>query len=301
MSEVVALLLHFRNAVQTHACVLSLLREGVDRLVVVDNSGDGGTSLAALKTMSGVASSPIFYMEPDQNLGFSRGINAGMAFISSRWTGASVLVINNDAVLSEGSLEKLRGAVIGVLPVIAAPRIQGPYGVVSPKVFYRHLSATLRSKSGSRFEHALLGGACLMVHSSLCTADFFDETFFFYGDDIELSHRMAARGVALVEVPGALLVHEGSASSRMGSLFYEYHMARAHLLVTGRLGYRLPGRLGLLVCRVFTLAARAFFRSIRFGSMKPWKGLIMAWWDFLRGQTRALNPAQASTSKQGES
>ena len=91
-----------------------------------------------------------------------------------------------------------------------------------------------------------------MIHSSLCTADFFDETFFFYGDDIELSHRMAGRGVALAEVSGALLIHEGSSSSRMGSPFHEYHMARAHLLITRRLGYRLSGRLGLLACRVLT-------------------------------------------------
>ena len=290
-SQIVALLLHFRNAAQTHDCIASLLREGVDHLVVVDNSDDGGSSLAVLKAMLGSADSPIFYLEPGKNLGFSRGINAGMALISSTWIGADVLVINNDAVLAEGSLDKLHEAVIGVAPVIAAPRIQGPSGVVSPKVFYRHLSATLRPEPGSRFEHALLGGPCLMVHSSLCTAGFFDETFFFYGDDIELSHRMAAGGVALVEVPGALLVHEGSASSRMGSLFYEYHMARAHLLITGRLGYRLSGRLCLLTCRVFTLTARALFRSVRFGSMKPWKGLAMAWWDFLRGRTRSLMPA----------
>ena len=301
MSDVIALLLHFRNAEQTHACILSLIREGADHLVVVDNSDDGGRTLAALKAMHDIAGSPIFYLEPGQNLGFSRGINIGMAFISSRWTGASVLVINNDAVLSEGSLDKLHRAVIGSEPVIAAPRIHGPHGVVSPKVFYRHLSATLRPESGSRFEHAMLGGACLMIHSSLCTADFFDETFFFYGDDIELSHRMAGRGVALAEVSGALLIHEGSSSSRMGSLFYEYHMARAHLLITRRLGYRLSGRLGLLACRVFTLSARAFFRSVRFGSMKPWRGLAMAWWDFLRGQMHSLTPIQGSACKQAES
>lgn len=287
----VGLLLHFRDEVRTAKCVLSLSREGIRDVVVVDNSEDRGSSLARLRSLLTLdGASRVHYVEPGRNLGFSSGVNAGIALVQDELRGRHVLLINNDATLGEGAVAALDQAVSAHARAIAAPRIHGPTGLVDARVYYRHISGIISVTGPGMKGHALLGGACLMVHESLCRAPLFDEAFFFYGDDVEFGFRMGSLGVPLLDVPVATVIHEGSASSTNGSLFYEYHMARAHLVLVSRLGYRGVARIGLLAARSLTLVARAGVRSLRYRSLRAFRGLFMAASDVARGRLRTLTP-----------
>lgn len=294
-SDVVGLILHFRDDARTSACVHSLVREGVRDVVVVDNSEDGGGSLVRLKRrLSQEGAPPIHCVEPGRNLGFSAGVNAGVIRIARDFPARHVLLINSDAALSMGAVSLLAGAVSQYDRAIAAPRIDGPTGLVSARVYYRHITGMLSASGPGLRGHALLGGACLMVHESLCRGTLFDETFFFYGDDVELGYRMGASEVALLDVPEAVVIHEGSASSTNGSIFYEYHMVRAHLLLVSRLGYRGPPRVALLATRAAMLTARACVRGLRYRSFTAFRGLAMAATDVMRGRLRTLTPPARS-------
>jgi GT2 family glycosyltransferase len=291
MTRSVGLLLHFRDDATTAQCVLSLAKEGIRDVVVVDNSEDRGASLVRLRAQLAIEAAPVMhYVEPGRNLGFGSGVNAGLALIERNLGGRHVLLINNDATLAPGTAAVLEHAVSEHSRAIAAPRIDGPTGLVDARVYYRHVSGTISVTGPGLKGHALLGGACLMLHASLCHAPLFDEAFFFYGDDIELGHRMGALGVPLLDVREGTVIHEGSASSTNGSLFYEYHMARAHLLLVSKLGYRGLARATLLATRGVTLTARASVRSLRYRSLRPFRGLLMATTDLARGRLRTLTP-----------
>jgi GT2 family glycosyltransferase len=123
----------------------------------------------------------------------------------------------------------------------------------------------------------------------------FDETFFFYGDDIEFGYRLGRAGIALVDAPSATVIHEGSKGSVNGSLFYEYHMARAHLLLVRKLGHGIVMQVMMVMARVLALAARATLRVARYRSLRAWRGLGMAMWDVTNGQVRTLTPAAEQT------
>lgn len=291
----VGLVLHFRDDARTTQCVLSLVEEGLRDVVIVDNSEDAGASLARLRARLPVdALVCVHYVEPGRNLGFSAGMNAGIELIARELSGRHVLLINNDATLAPGSVAALAEAVSAHSRAVAAPCIDGPTGLVAARVYYRHISGILSVKGPGLRGHALLGGACLMVHESLCHGALFDEAFFFYGDDVELGYRMGVAGVALLDIPAAKVIHEGSASSTNGSLFYEYHMARAHLLLVSRLGYRGIARAGLFVVRSVVLTARACVRASRYRSFAAFRGLAMAAMDVVRGRLRNLTPSAGS-------
>lgn len=294
MRECIAILLHFRSAVMTRHCIESLASEGVSAVVIVDNSEDGGASLRELrKSMRGVTIR-LHVMEPGRNLGFAAGVNRGIQFIAQTLPEVDVLLINSDATLAPGTVDHLRRAVAGGSPSIAAPSIDGPTGLVPARTYYRHFSATISPAGPGWRGHALLGGACLMLHRSLIHSPLFDESFFFYGDDIELGFRLAGKGVALLDVPEGVVIHQGSGSSGNGSLFYEYHMTRAHLLMVSRLGYGFGGRLCLTTGRVVFLGLRALVRSFRFRALRPWRGLFMAVLDVWSGRCRSLTPPASS-------
>jgi len=293
MRDCIAVLLHFRSAEMTLRCLTSLSDEGLTEAVVVDNSDDGGRSLAALKEAMSDQRLSVHYMEPGRNLGFAAGVNFGVSYVEVARPGHDLLLINNDATLAAGTLDRLRLAVAGEAPVVAAPMIDGPTGRVSSRTYYRHISAIITPTGPGLRGHALLGGACLMLHHAIAKNPLFDESFFFYGDDIELGFRMQRQGVALVDVPGALVVHQGSASSGNGSLFYEYNMSRAHLLLVSRLGYRSLARVYLLASRVLFLALRATVRTVRYRSFRAWHGLFMAAVDVCRGCHRRIDPPRS--------
>lgn len=291
MTDSVGLLLHFRDDAKTAQCVLSLVREGIRDVVVVDNSEDGGASLVRLQLQLEIHAAPeMHYVEPGRNLGFGSGVNAGLALIRHTLSERHVLLINNDATLAPGTVVALEQAVSNHPSAIAAPRIDGPTGLVDARVYYRHLSGTISVTGPGIKGHVLLGGACLMLHEALCRGPLFDEAFFFYGDDIELGYRMGLLGVTLLDVPRGTVIHEGSASSTNGSLFYEYHMARAHFLLVSKLGYRGASRVALLTARSITLIVRAGIRSLRYRSLRPFRGLFMAAGDLTRGRLRTLTP-----------
>jgi len=293
MRECVAVLLHFRSTAMTLRCIRSLASEGVQTVVIVDNSEDGGASLALLRPEATTVPIEAVYIEPGVNLGFAAGVNRAVEVVGSWREDRDLLLINSDATLAPGTITHLRIAVAGDAPTIAAPSIDGPTGLVPARTYYRHISATISPAGPGLRGHALLGGACLMLHRTLARGPIFDESFFFYGDDIEMGYRMARAGVVLVDVPEGVVIHEGSGSSGNGSLFYEYHMSRAHLLLVGRLGYSGVGYWLLGAGRLFFLSVRALIRSLRHRSVRPWKGLFMALGDAVRGRRRSLTPPAA--------
>ena len=100
--ETVALVLHFRDHERTSRCLASLEREGVECVVIVDNSGDGGASLQRLFGEKPGCRHPnpvIEVVDPGVNLGFSAGVNRGLERIRELRGESCVLLLNSDAEL----------------------------------------------------------------------------------------------------------------------------------------------------------------------------------------------------------
>jgi GT2 family glycosyltransferase len=99
-----------------------------------------------------------------------------------------------------------------------------------------------------------------------------------YGEDVLLGWRLGA--ARMVHVPQVLVWHEGSASSRNGSVFYELHVAAGHWRLAHKLGNNPADSALLLAGRCISLSARALIRAVRLRSLIPvlafFKGLRLA-------------------------
>ena len=296
MPPIVALVLHFRNATLTRRCLDSLLADGVRHAVLVDNSQDGGASLSLLAPWFSSwsdAGFEILVEQPGRNLGFSAGVNRGLAAIHQRHGAVFALLLNSDAAVRPGASEALRAALRSVgKPSVAAACMVAQDGRNTPCAYYQQLAGliTLEPLPGS---HRYLSACCLMLSPDLAFPGLFDEDFFFYGEDIELGWRLRRRCVDQLAVAAALVDHEGSGSSRNGSLFYEYHMATAHIRLPRKLTGSTVVRVAMLLLRAFSLPARATVRSLRFRSAVPWRALVLATADAVAGRNRDLTPPAA--------
>ena len=217
------------------------------RLVVVDNASTDG-SREMLERAEGIV-----YLQAGENLGYGRGVNRGLRAVESRY----VCVMNTDLVLNRESLTALwdlfeKNPEAGV----ASPVIRTSSGRQQGFVFFRPSAAALyfdlvcrlMSKywkvrvdlSRAPFRAPGVLGAFFMMRRSLIEGDtLFDEDFFFYYEDTDLSHRLLERGIVCYILPRVSIVHLGGQSSSpdaSGALFHssrrryvEKHFGRARM------------------------------------------------------------------------
>ena len=94
-----------------------------------------------------------------------------------------------------------------------------------------------------------------------------------YGEDAELGWRLRKRRRAMAFVDRVLVEHEGSASSGLGSMFYETYLVVAHMTLARKLARSRTEAIIFSLLRVLMLASRACARAIRFRSLVPVRAL----------------------------
>jgi GT2 family glycosyltransferase len=274
---IVGLTLNYRDAERTSRCITSLLADGAAAVLVWDNSEDDGVSARELDQRWAREARVIVEASP-RNLGFAAGVNRGIEVILARWPQAWVMLLNNDAVLQRGALVTLASA-LNDQPraVIAYPRVDHG-GQVIGTVYYQRWFALLRFDRPWPGSFPYPSGSALLIAPERIELPLFDEDFFMYGEDVMLGWRLGA--ARMVHVPQVLVRHEGSASSRNGSVFYELHVAAGHWRLAHKLANNPADAALLFAGRCISLSARALIRAVRSRSLIPvlafFKGLRLA-------------------------
>lgn len=270
---IVGLTLNYRDAERTGRCVRSLLDDGVMHMLIWDNSEDAGNSARALEKLLGgenrvtIETSPI-------NLGFAAGVNHGLTWIAMRFPGAWALLINNDAILLPGGLFALCQALSKTpTAVIAYPTIDHGGHLINTIYYQRHFGLITTTPLPGSIPYA--SGCCQLIALERISSSLFEEDFFMYGEDVELGHRLGMQ--CMVHVPAVWVQHEGSASSRLGSPFYEARMVAGHWLLARKLAKNRLDMGLLYVGRMIALTLRGCVRAWRYRSKVPLTGYIEGW------------------------
>jgi N-acetylglucosaminyl-diphospho-decaprenol L-rhamnosyltransferase len=290
------IVINYYGAYKTERCLASLFGQAIDTLVLVDNSADEDERHRLEAILSSLKDRRCRFIIKtrfnDTNLGFGKAINQVIRDDQKSTGGHDYyLLINNDAEATPGLVAGLmRAAATHPNAALVSPHIRwgdGDLGYYWYQPFLGHVSRLPWLGSFS-----YLSGCCLLVDAELApNGALFDEDFFMYGEDIDLTARAVRAGRAIVCVDDLLVIHEGSGSSRHGGLFYEYHVARGHVLLAGKLADHRATRILFTAGRALYLTARAMVRSLRYRRGTPIRALLLAW------TGRAVNtPLESATS-----
>lgn len=213
-----------------HSCLWSLYSHpytlGSMEIVVLDNASDDG-SIEMVRT--GFAD--VVLVTETERRGFGANQNRAIA----RATGELIFILNPDALVHEGTLDRL------VLALAGDPRIAAAGGCILND------DGSMRQESLHRFETPLSpfasavgvdrlrnrhpvgdtvtadgwpsGGACLVRRTVFDALEGFDEDFFMYAEDADLFVRIVRAGHLVAWVTEAVVTHpfpdeSGVASSR---------------------------------------------------------------------------------------
>lgn len=279
--KICAVILDYRGAIKTEACLRSLAGQGLTTVLIVDNSAEPTASRLLAGTVERMrAQSADFDLQvinTSTNLGFARGVNLALSTDQmSEHPHDAYLLLNNDAQAMPGLVQRLTVELEGDKAAdLVAPSINsGPNH--SQRIMWYNRYLGLQSRLQFPFSFPFLSGCCLLFRRDILEEGrLFDESFFMYGEDACLGWRLHSKGKTIRCVESATVCHGGQGSSRKGGLFYEYHMVRAHLLLSMKT-WRNPLEIPLmLICKLFVLTARALVRSVRSRSTIPAIALIM--------------------------
>ncbi|MBN1273079.1 MAG: glycosyltransferase family 2 protein [Candidatus Aminicenantes bacterium] len=276
--------MNWNRCEDTLACLSSLTKLDYPnlRLLLVDNgSSDGTPQLVAQKNPT------VEVIVNESNLGFAAGCNVGLRHALEQ--GADyVFLLNNDTLVDPAALNHLI--------FLAGPDV----GMVAPKIYNASNPAHIWSVGGMCHPLTLektgdgrgqvdkgqwgevlerdyfVGCALLLSRRLLTEVGLFDERFFMYYEDSDLSLRTRQAGFKLLLSPQAWVWHKVAVSSGgSDSLNERYWMGRSSVLFFYKhvRGFRwlivLPYRAGSaiktvlrLICEGKGLSARAYLRGL---------------------------------------
>jgi O-antigen biosynthesis protein len=221
-------------------CLLSVRKamEGIDGdvWVVDNNSVDGSQQMLREKFPD------IHLIESKENLGFSRGNNLAIR----QAEGEYILLLNPDTIVEEATFRKCldfmdahpEAGALGVQMIDGEGNFlaESKRGLPTPWVsFYKIFGLSRifpKSKKFGRYhlgyldkdqnhEVEVLSGAFMWMRKSVLEQiGLLDETFFMYGEDIDLSYRVILGGYKNYYLAETKIIHYKGESTKKGSLNY---------------------------------------------------------------------------------
>lgn len=255
MSNIAVIVLNWNGKKDTLDCLKYLDKQQIDanfQVIVVDN-GSADDSVTAIKKRF----PDVDVISSKANLGFAQGNNIGIKFALEK--GADyIVVLNNDTIQDTNLLRELQ-LVLEDNPkaAITVPKIYFAKGYEFHKERYkenekgkvlwyaggvidwsnvvghhRGVDEIDKGQFDKLEETEYATGCCFMIKRSVLEkVGLFDQRYFLYYEDSDLSMRVKREGFSIYFVPKAKMWHKNAGSAGgSGSTLQDYYITRNRLL-----------------------------------------------------------------------
>jgi GT2 family glycosyltransferase len=231
---VVIILINTNGYADTSACLQSILDTGEELpfVVVVDNASSEKIDVNTLHDIY----PKLKIVKNETNIGFGKANNAGIQWAFENIDFDYLLILNNDTIVTKDSLKYLVDAFeIDPEIGITTSKIMYDYnrdlvwyggGEINyrkcwPKIYDYDKNPTAEGADKSKYVNYVCG--CVMMFSRACIEKIkgFDDDYFIYCEDLELSMRMIDTGLKMYYESRSVIYHkvQGSAKRKEGQDF----------------------------------------------------------------------------------
>ena len=233
MPRVGAYVLNYNNHDDTRECLLSIQTAGVEGLdlYLVDNGSTNDSSRRVAAALR------VELLATGSNLGYAGGMNFAMRHARGKGY-ERCLLVSTDVVFTQGSLVRLlacaeAGAGFAMLAPVQVRVEGGPVYSAGKTVSLAtgEASQLTAVRGDAPYPVTAADGAAYLVDvDQVLDAGGFDDRYFMYWEDMDLSLRLAGRGGRVLVCPAARIVHKVSGTAGQDSPLQAYHSTRNRLL-----------------------------------------------------------------------
>ena len=276
-------------------CLLSLFKAGRDdipmEIFVVDNAGSDGSPAYIKERFPATEYPNLHVIANARNIGFGKANNQAVA----KAKGEYILFINPDTIVAENTLHdaityadahpQLGGLGTMMLHSDGKFANESRRGLPTPwtalckmsglcalfpksKTFGKYYMQYLDKEQPSQIE--IISGAFFLARkSALDQTGLFDEAFFMYGEDIDLSYRLLQKGYENHYIPSPIIHYKGESTQK--STFKYVHIFYTAMLIFFKKHFRhygplltLPIKVAILLRAIIAVAAQYTTRAKEF-------------------------------------
>jgi len=199
-----------RQAVLANLAALKAGRRVPDEIVVVDNCSSDGTAAALRERHPDV----VLVEMPHDRKGACETFNIGFRTA----TGDAIAIMDDDVVATPGWLETLEAALEAEPTSTALISSR----VIEPGMPEGYQQAELLR--GRYYAATFRGCGTLARAEVLAATGGYDERFFIYGNERDLSARVLAKGLRILQLPDAVIHHATPFGMKAGRRSLYYHV-----------------------------------------------------------------------------
>jgi GT2 family glycosyltransferase len=227
------IIVNWNSAAALKKCLASVMTSDYPsfRVIVVDNASNADDLLSLHAIQLEFQGYPFHVVKSAENRGYAVGNNTGLRFIEDNQFDGDILILNPDVVVERTTLRVLASA------------INGDVGIVTPRIIYpsgKVLLDRIRLK-GYRHQYIVDAprlpattdvsqGTCMLVPRAVIEKiGLFDERFFLYWEEVDLSLRIKSAGYRLVSVNQTKVTKAHNSPARIPPCLY-YSVRNANLI-----------------------------------------------------------------------
>jgi GT2 family glycosyltransferase len=229
------IVLNWNGKQYLETCLSSLERQTCKsiEIIFVDNGSIDGSVEFVRNRFPGVV-----ILRHEKNLGFSQGVNSGIRISRGKF----IATINNDAQADENWIKNLLNVIESGQDIGSCAskmirfydrNIIDSAGIVIYQNGNAYDRGRERRNTGQYDQHEEVFGACagaaMYRRKMLDDIGLFDEEYFAYLEDVDISFRMHLFGWKCIFVPDAIVYHIHSATSKSSSPFKIFYLERNKL------------------------------------------------------------------------
>ncbi len=194
MLDLTIIILTYNSSQVIKQCLESFNTDNYQIFVIDNASSDDTISIVKKNFLS------VKVIKNDQNIGFGRANNIVLRQVKTKYT----LILNPDTIITDNTI-------INCLEVLSNnPKI----ALASPVIFNKQPENFINESIDKfSYTHFIVGGVLFMNMINLDKIGFFDEQFFMFAEDSDLSDRSISLGYKNATINNCYAIHFGAKSS----------------------------------------------------------------------------------------
>ena len=270
-------------------CLSSVLLNKPLEIIIVDNCSTDGTTNLVKEKYPGV-----ILIENKRNLGYGCGNNLGVRFAKGKY----IIILNPDTKVEENWLHNLVCPLSRCNNIIVTPKILlydgskintcGNIEHFTGLAFVRGFLEDSAKRESSEYINGISGACFAIMRDDYIELGQFDEKFFCYMEDAELSWRAHSRGFRILYESSSVIFHDYKLSVNPNKI---YHLEKGRYMIL-RKYFTWKEILQLLPSLMMTE-----FLTWGYSGLRGWSGINFKLRSFLDGLDIDIEKCQCDRKK----